>query len=540
MVPGLAANVDKGKQGPYSNSSSASLPVVEYNKKTEKNLASPTRPVFEPLADSLVEEGLDSDPEKGAGTASARRLDPDGSPARVYGFSTPGGSTIHVDDGVLADESAKERTGGVIRIRSRTGAQIMINDEKGYIYANSKGGKSWLRISDEGGVEAFSDQQVSLRTSANYNLHSEGDLFIDCEKSLNIRAGADIVMGALGNIDIGCVGNLTMGGNGRASIQSAGNLGFKSGGDLNTQAGGDINQLAGGNAKRSASQIMDNSGGAASADAPTPKSPTRNSRRDVAKASEKGKSPSQTTRPTITSEMPTHEPYLNANAAPTVPTTSANAPTNVAPASTSKNMLARAASVNACVESALSQLKTRHPDGGFVTYEYMMTTAKQESGFKADANAKTSSAAGLYQFTKDTWAITSKQVYGNSQPDSLRNDACASANAAAELAYRNGKSLKANGIEPTPDNLYAAHFLGVGGATKFLRAAKNPANANVSARNFVSTKAANANESIFGTASNPKSVSEVQGFFNAKIGSQTVQWSDFRIQMASAPNTGQA
>src|SRR5690242_13509310 len=38
-----------------------------------------------------------------------------------------------------------------------------------------------------------------------------------------------------------------------------------------------------------------------------------------------------------------------------------------------------------------------------VDFGFLMAQAAQESGFQADAKAKTSSAAGLYQFVASTW-----------------------------------------------------------------------------------------------------------------------------------------
>src|SRR5579883_2443343 len=38
-----------------------------------------------------------------------------------------------------------------------------------------------------------------------------------------------------------------------------------------------------------------------------------------------------------------------------------------------------------------------------IDFAYLMAQASQESGFQADAKAKTSSATGLYQFIDSTW-----------------------------------------------------------------------------------------------------------------------------------------
>jgi len=133
-----------------------------------------------------------------------------------------------------------------------------------------------------------------------------------------------------------------------------------------------------------------------------------------------------------------------------------------------------------------------------VDFAYMVAQAAMESGFDTRAQATTSSARGLYQFIERTWlgmvrdhgaevgladaaaAIETDAAGRATVADpsekarilALRDDPRLSAEFAARLAQRNRDALAAaagpEGVGPT--DLYLAHFLGAGQATKFLTA----------------------------------------------------------------------
>ena len=131
-----------------------------------------------------------------------------------------------------------------------------------------------------------------------------------------------------------------------------------------------------------------------------------------------------------------------------------------------------------------------------VDFAYLLHQARVESGFNADARARTSSASGLYQFVEQSWLGTVKR-HGEphglgwaadaierghdgrlrvADPDlraailDLRRSPEASAAMAAEFAADNRATLEAKlGHDVEPVDLYLAHFLGAGGATRFLQ-----------------------------------------------------------------------
>jgi hypothetical protein len=178
------------------------------------------------------------------------------------------------------------------------------------------------------------------------------------------------------------------------------------------------------------------------------------------------------------------------------------------------------------------------------SFDYLLTTARVESGLDPNAGASTSSARGLFQFIEQTWLATLKAVgsalgYGQyadaivqtpsgryEVPDpsmrqqvmSLRDDPAASATMAGAFTRRNAEQVAGRiGREPTEGELYIAHFLGAAGAANLINlVAATPAASAADAF----PGAAQANRSIFyDRDGRPRSVSEVYGLLVGRYAS---------------------
>ena len=173
-----------------------------------------------------------------------------------------------------------------------------------------------------------------------------------------------------------------------------------------------------------------------------------------------------------------------------------------------------------------------------VDFSYLMAQARVESGLNAKAQAPTSSARGLYQFTSATWletvrkhgaahglgwaaeAIASGAAGAGTAARAtilgLRDNAEAAALMAGEFARDNGASLeKRLGRAVGATDLYMAHFLGSGGAAKFLSALA--AAPGMAAATLLPAAAA-ANRSVFfDREGSPRSLAEVYRRFAARI-----------------------
>ncbi len=168
-----------------------------------------------------------------------------------------------------------------------------------------------------------------------------------------------------------------------------------------------------------------------------------------------------------------------------------------------------------------------------VSFDYLMDKAKTESAFNPDIKAKTSSATGLFQFIDSTWLATIKEhgaKYGlddlvskiDSDPAAkqqaldLRKDPAVAAVMTAEATKDNKYYLETSvGGDIGKNELYLAHFLGLGGATKFLQAKQQNPDA-AAADLFPSASAANKNV-FFDASGKKKSLSDVYDFFAKKM-----------------------
>lgn len=145
--------------------------------------------------------------------------------------------------------------------------------------------------------------------------------------------------------------------------------------------------------------------------------------------------------------------------------------------------------------------------------KYFSKLAKIESGNNPKAKAKTSSAAGLLQFTEGTWKnLSSKYNLGYTLDD--RYDPNKSKKV-AELFTRENENILTQALnrDINDGERYLGHFLGAQGAKNLLLA--NPED-NISS--IVSPQALKANRSIFyNKDGSEKKVSDIKNWANKKM-----------------------
>jgi hypothetical protein len=220
------------------------IPASEYNKQNESGIAQDPTKFLKPfqlrLLNTLLEQGLVTkefiDEFRGITTASARRE----LPSSVFGISTPGpvdktpgapkglvgvsdapanvfrsrlgGTSFVMDDGndkLLRKTSASEGPpeysnvakneldglrelphNELVRIRTRTGHQILLHNTEDLIYiANSKG-SAWVELTSDGKIDIYAKDSMSMHTEADFNLTAD--------RNITIEAGANIAMKASG------------------------------------------------------------------------------------------------------------------------------------------------------------------------------------------------------------------------------------------------------------------------------------------------------------------------------------------------------
>jgi hypothetical protein len=236
MLPGIAATQNVVEGG-------GRLPVAEYNKKLNNTAGDTTKfkKPKHPLADVLMAQGLLKDDTRGITTSSARRE----TPSSVFGISTPGpvdkrsgaprgaigtsenkipnapvsrmgGSTFVMDDGdanflrkSLASAGPPEYasieqgdTSGLntvphnelVRIRTRTGHQILLHNSEDLIYIGNAKGTAWVELTSNGKIDIYCADSISV--------HSGNDINFTADRDINLTAGGNVNVVSGGNFDV--------------------------------------------------------------------------------------------------------------------------------------------------------------------------------------------------------------------------------------------------------------------------------------------------------------------------------------------------
>jgi hypothetical protein len=315
MTPGYAATIyttDEEAEGDKKGRQ-ARIPVAEYNKRTQDQIGTDTTKVKKPkhpFADILKEQGLLLDDIRGITTSSARRE----WPSAVFGISTPGpidkngpkgkvgpkehentvyvnrlgGSSFVMDDGddkfvrktkptdgppeyasVEEDEKGEVTIphNELIRLRTRTGHQILLHNSEDLIYIGNARGTSWIELTSDGKIDIYAEDSISVHTKNDFNFYSDRDINIECGRNLNIKVaekmqtevGKDQILivdkdqtnHIKGNVNTTIDGNRLDKTGGNYDLNSGGTHKFTSGGDTHVKAantavdGGNINLNSG-------------------------------------------------------------------------------------------------------------------------------------------------------------------------------------------------------------------------------------------------------------------------------------------------------
>ena len=248
MIPGIANNVEAMAETEFTDGQLydfgkdvKNVPVAEFNKKSN-DTTHIVRPVH-PFANRLAEQGLLTDTIRGATSSSARRE----IPSMVFGISTPGpldktnpnakgtfnydgkksgltpisrlgGSTFVMDDG---DENGDNE---LVRIRTRTGHQVLLHNTKDLIYIANASGTAWIELTSNGKIDIFAQDSVSIHTEQDFNFRADRDVNLEAGRNINIKAGQDITTNAKDNFSINAGLTTTITSTGQLYVNSAGKI----------------------------------------------------------------------------------------------------------------------------------------------------------------------------------------------------------------------------------------------------------------------------------------------------------------------------
>ena len=297
------------------------LPVGEYNKRLTSGLGTnPSnypKPVNTDFYTILGRQGLVDDDIRGSANSSGRR----NIPSSVFGISTPGprdkrdgapqssvgtsesstqtftsilgGSSFVMDDGderylrnsaaasdamvytdIIADPQATTGIktipkGECVRLRTRTGHQILMHNSEDLIYIGNAKGTSWIEMTANGKIDIFAQDSISIRTQVDLNISADRDINMTAARDINYNAGrdykltvgqnSDYKVGANHNMEIGADENHYVGASQKIFVGATGDLVVTGAHKITNQSTLDINTV--GDRKDTQANLDLNTGG---------------------------------------------------------------------------------------------------------------------------------------------------------------------------------------------------------------------------------------------------------------------------------------
>lgn len=477
MVPGIAATESiEATQEQKKKYGTSYLPSAELHKKSQKldtpNIKTIKKPVH-PFADRLLSQGLLLDTVRGVTSSSARREVPSG----VFGISTPGpldlgvnakkgkigysgntqapvsrlgGSTFVMDDGDINGDNE------LVRIRTRTGHQILMHNTKDLIYIANAGGTSWIEMTSEGKLDIYAADSVSIHSEADFNFRAGRNINMEAVGSFNVSVGGDYHTDVTGDYIVNSTnaGKLDFGTtldiNATDTKLSAADLHIKSSGTLYQGAsevhiissgimyqtsGGEFNVSAGGTYKETAPKIHMNGPAAAKATAPTSAANADSLQtfslpnRSVGAGWENGNAYKTDDLVSIMKRVPTHEPWPDHESTDPAKFRSDN--TDVATTSSVGGSPSVTFNKMPNVQGTPPTATGNTADDNLAAFLWMIRVCEGTSGsdgYKTMFTGKlftsfadhpriankgggiTSTAAGAYQFLSSTWDMCKKAL----------------------------------------------------------------------------------------------------------------------------------
>ena len=165
---------------------------------------------------------------------------------QVTSITSPGFHGFSMDD---RQENCR------MRLRTTAGHQIILDDTNERIYVSTAKGENWVEMDQNGNIDIFSTNKISVHSARTLNLTSDEQVRIYGKQGVDIRSDSYIKGSATGDINLTSNANLRVAANSGILMQAGSAINVLACGNLNLTSNGTTNMLAGGNIIGSASQI---------------------------------------------------------------------------------------------------------------------------------------------------------------------------------------------------------------------------------------------------------------------------------------------
>ena len=78
-----------------------------------------------------------------------------------------------------------------IRLRTRTGHQILLHNTEDLIYIGNAQGSAWIELTSNGKIDIYANDSINIRTETDLNIKADRNINIESGKDMNFTAGRD-------------------------------------------------------------------------------------------------------------------------------------------------------------------------------------------------------------------------------------------------------------------------------------------------------------------------------------------------------------
>jgi predicted chitinase len=153
------------------------------------------------------------------------------------------------------DDGDKDGQNELVRIRTRTGHQILMHNSSDLIYISNSKGTSWIELTSNGKIDIYAQDSISVHTENDFNFRADRDINMEAGRNININAGGGIEMNCVDRFYLVCDNN--------GKIQIGGSLDLSVGEAVRAQAGGLVSLISGAQMSIAAAGGMDQIAGGA-------------------------------------------------------------------------------------------------------------------------------------------------------------------------------------------------------------------------------------------------------------------------------------
>ncbi len=167
--------------------------------------------------------------------------------SHTYSWTTPGFHSISMDD---RKENCR------MKFRTTAGHQIILDDTNERVYINTAEGRNWIELDQDGNIDIYSTQKVSVRSESDINLSSDKTVRLFGGQGIHMYSGGEIRMQSQADLHLKSAAAIRAHSDTDTHFESGGVFSVKTAGDMLLDTATNMNLMASGEGRMTSSGLL--------------------------------------------------------------------------------------------------------------------------------------------------------------------------------------------------------------------------------------------------------------------------------------------